>query len=168
MQVVDDPTLQTALTEFTENWLWRSLFVLIDHPNFNPSPRWISSELGVSVEKAVDALEGLQKLNLIEKFENSYKPKVSWHQVAPKDLTRQDLLKTHIKIAPQILSRLNEDDGFTVQFFTGNKELLKKYGPKFMALYKEMEADAKSQNITDVMASELSFVQLTKSSGGDL
>lgn len=168
MQVVGNNNLSTAITEFTNNWIWRTVYVMIDNPNFDPSPRWIASKLDITVEKAVDALEGLQRLNLIEKFENSYKAKVSWHQVLPKDISREELLKTHINVAPQILSRLNENDGFTVQFFTGNKELLKAFGPKFMALYKEMETEAKKQNITDVMASELSFVQLTNNVGGEL
>lgn len=168
MQVVGESEFNTALTEFTDNWIWRTVLCLVEHPNFDPSPKWIAARIGTSVEKVVDAIEGLQRLNLIVKSDNTYKVTTEWLQILPKDLPRADLLRTHIRIAPQILSRLDENDGFTVQFFTGNKELLKKYAPKFIALYKEMEDEAKQKNITEVMASELSFVQVTNNSRGDV
>ncbi len=168
MQLVKELNSKTALSQFTENWIWRSLLCLVENPAFNPSPRWIAAKLEIKVEQAVDALEGLQNLELIEKHENSYRVKKNWFDIQPKDLTRDELLETHIKLAPQILTRLNSNDGFTVQFFTGNKELLKEYGSRFMSLYKEMEVEAKRRNITDIMASELSFVQVTKDVGGDL
>ncbi|MGE3759149.1 MAG: hypothetical protein AB7H97_15405 [Pseudobdellovibrionaceae bacterium] len=119
----------------------------------------------ISVEKAVDAIEGLQKLGLIEKTSNGFKAKNSWLQIMPQDLSPADILDTHIKLAPQILSRLSADDAFTVQFFKGNKEILKKYTGRFISLYKEMDQEAQSLGISDVMASEISFVKLTKEEG---
>lgn len=161
-------TQRADMKQFTDNWIWRSVLCLIESPKFDPSPKWIAAKLDISVAKAVDAIEGLLNLNLIEKHQSSYRVKNNWLQVLPSDLSRNDLLATHINVAPQILSRLNEDDGFTVQFFKGNKELLKKYGAKFVELYKQMDEEAQRLGISEVMASELSFVQLTKENGGDL
>lgn len=168
MQLTTETDKQTALTQFKENWIWHALLCLIDSNNFNSSPRWIANKLNITVEKAVDALEGLQSLELIERSGDTYRVTTSYHQIFTNDINKNELLKNHIRLASQILTRLDENDGYTVQFFTGNKELLKKYGPKFLALYKEMADEAKRMNITDVMASEISFVQLTKDVGGDV
>lgn len=168
MQVEMTKDQKAGMKQFTDNWIWRTVMCLVESPNFDPSPRWIASKLDISVEKAVDAIEGLQKLNLVERVENTFKVKNQWFQVMPKDLERTDLLDTHIKLAPQILSRLNEEDSFTVQFLKGNKDLLKKYSPKFIELYRQMDEEAQRSGISDVMASEISFVQLTKEHGGAL
>lgn len=168
MQLEPQREQRAEIKQFTDNWIWRTVLCLVESPNFNPSPKWIAAKLDTSVEKVVDAIEGLVILGLIEKTASGYRVKNNWLQVLPSDLSRNDLLDTHLKVAPQILSRLNEDDGFTVQFFKGNKELLKKFGPKFVELYKQMDEEAQKQGINEVMASELSFVQLTKENGGVL
>ena len=168
MQLEQTKDHGTEIKQFTDNWIWRTVHCLIENPNFDPSPRSIASKLDVSVEKAVDAVEGLLKLGLIEKSSGTYKVKSQWFQILPKDLSSADILDTHIKLAPQILSRLNEDDKFTVQFFKGNETLLKKYVPRFIELYKQMDEEAQREGISDVMASEISFVKLTKDIGGAL
>ena len=168
MQLEKSKDQGTEIKQFTDNWIWRTVHCLIESPNFDPSPKWIAKKLDISVEKAVDAIEGLLKLGLIEQVAGTYKVKSQWFQVLPKDLSHSDLLDTHIKLAPQILSRLNEDDKYTVQFFRGNEELLKKYVPRFIELYKQMDEEAQRQKISDVMASEISFVRLTKDIGGAL
>lgn len=50
---------------FFGDWIWRAVECLIDIKDFNPSPRWISNRLGISVEQAVDAIDGLLALNRI-------------------------------------------------------------------------------------------------------
>lgn len=158
-----------TLAQFSENWIWRALYCLIESPSFDPSPRWIASKLDITVEKALDALEGLQDLGLIKREGNSYQliaNENAYHHVNSEDLTLEHLLINHIKIAPQVLSKLEAQDAFTTQFFLGNRELIKKYSPKFIALYKEIEREARALKINEVIASEISFVQVTKNEGG--
>lgn len=168
MQTAAETRAAPTLAQFSENWIWRALYCLVESPSFDPSPRWIAAKLDITIEKAVDALEGLQGLGLIERSGNTYKVISSrtYHQINTSHMPARELLLDHIKVAPQILSKIDIEDGFTTQFFLGNRDLIHKYGPKFIALYEEMEREARSLNITEVVASELSFVQVTKNIGG--
>jgi hypothetical protein len=57
---------------YLESWIWRAVESLITARDFEPSPRSIAYRLNISVEQAVDALEGLQRLGQIGKTSNSY------------------------------------------------------------------------------------------------
>ncbi len=143
------------------NWIWRSVQCLVECPDFNASPKWSSQKLNVSVDKIVEAFEGLESLGLIKKENNTYKPVFNWMQVTPIQTTKAELLDSHTKLAPQILSNLTTNDKFTVQFFRGNDALLSKYTPKFIELYKQMNEEAEKLGLTEIIASEISFAKLT-------
>ncbi|MFZ3231725.1 MAG: DUF4423 domain-containing protein [Pseudobdellovibrio sp.] len=149
------------ITQWLGNWIWRSVQCLIESPEFNPSPKWAAQKLNVSVDKIVEAFEGLTTLGMIKREDNTYKVNSNWYQVTPIETTRENLLESHTRLAPQILSQLTPADKFTVQFFRGNQELLNKYAPKFMQLFNEMNKEAEANGLTDVIASEISFAILT-------
>jgi DNA-binding MarR family transcriptional regulator len=154
------------LDHWAGNWIWRAVQCLVESPEFNPSPKWSASRLNISVEKAVEALDGLERLGVIRREDNTYKVNSNWFQLTPSAATRESLLLAHTKLAPQILSKLTAEDKFTVQFFRGNKELLNKFAPRFIALYKEMNDEAEVQGLTEVIASEVSFAILTHQENG--
>lgn len=162
-----DKTLQT--NQWLGNWIWRSVQCLVECPDFNASPKWSAQKLNVSVDKIVEAFEGLETLGFIKKENNTYIPVTNWMQITPIHTTKSELLDSHTKLAPQILSNLTTNDKFTVQFFRGNDELLAKYAPKFVELYKQMNLEAEKLGLTEVIASEICFAKLTNkavSTGG--
>jgi hypothetical protein len=159
-------TSASDLSLFYGNWIWRAVHCLIDCPDFNPSPKWSASRLNIGVEKIVDAFEGLERLNLIKRENNTFKLTNDWTQVTPKDADPTDLLKAHSRLSAQITSKLTPEDKFTVQFFRGNKELVSKYSPKFIQLYKEMNDEAEAKGLKDVVASEISFAILSSQENG--
>lgn len=61
------------LKQYCGNWIWRALECLVDSKDFNPSPKWISQRLNISIENAVDAIEGLERMGLIVRTGNSFK-----------------------------------------------------------------------------------------------
>lgn len=160
---VERPTPQASdLQSWAGNWIWRAVQCLVQSPDFNASPKWIANRLNISIDKAVDAIEGLERLGFIKREGATYVHVKEWVQILPTGtVTRDDLLTTHSKIAPQIISKLTANDKFTTQFFLANQELISKYAPKFVQLYREMNDEGLKLGLTEVIASEISFAQLT-------
>lgn len=148
------------------NWIWRATQCLVESPDFNPSPKWISKRLNISIEKAVEAIEGLERLGCIIRNGASFSVVENWMQLTPENLESNRLLAAQTRVAPQLISKLTSDDAFTSQFFVGNKELVKKYAPQFMKLFKQMNDEGKQLGHTDVVAAQISFVQVTQSQDG--
>lgn len=152
---------QSDWEQWLGNWIWRAVQCLVEMKDFNPSPKWIAGRLNVSIEKAVEALEGLERLGCIRKAANTYIVTSDWMQLTPEELTRERLLNAQSRIAPQLISKLTTNDAFTSQFLVGDKALIKKYSPRFMKLFKEMNDEAIASNCKEVIAAQISFVQLS-------
>lgn len=148
------------------NWIWRATLCLVEAKDFNPSPKWISKRLNISIEKAVEATEGLERLGCITRQGSTYSVVSNWVQLTPNTLDRNRLLAAQSRIAPQLISKLTPQDAFTSQFFLGNKELVKKYAPKFMELFKQMNDEGLQMGHTDVVTAQISFVQVTSEEVG--
>lgn len=157
------------LHQYCANWIWRAAECLVESPDFEASPKWTARRLNVSVEKVVDAFEGLERLGYIVRNENTFiKPK-EYVAVDASHLTREDLLGYHSKLSPQITNKLTANDKFTTWFFNADSNLIAEFTPKFMNLYKEMINEGTLRKCKEIYASEISFAQLTteeKDNGG--
>lgn len=163
------PSFERDKEQWMGNWIWRSVQCLIEAPNFNPSPKWAAQRLNTSVEKIVEAFEGLERLQIIQKSNNTYVCTSNWIQL--KGINEQDITKimsAHTKLVPQITSKLSIEDKFTVQFFRGNRDLINKYSPKFMELYHQMNAEAIQLGLEDIVASQISFSLMSNQEQGEL
>ncbi|RYZ93647.1 MAG: DUF4423 domain-containing protein [Proteobacteria bacterium] len=150
------------LQSWAGNWIWRAVQTLVRAPDFNPSPKWVATRLNVSVEKALDALEGLERLGFITRDgAGGYAHTKEWVQLLPGKVTRAQLLNEHSKIAPQIITKLTAKDKFTTQFFIADQALVAAYAPKFIQLYRELNEEGLKLGLKEVFASEISFAQLT-------
>ena len=158
------PIAQTTPSDWEQwlgNWIWRATQCLTEAPDFNPSPKWIAKRLNISIENAVEAIEGLERLGCIVRHGISYKVVENWMQLTPNKLDRTKLLSAQSRIAPQLISKLTPQDAFTSQFFIGNKELVGKFAPKFMDLFKQMNDEGTRLGHKEVVAAQISFVQVT-------
>lgn len=150
------------LIHFCGNWVWRAVEALVQAKDFNPEPAWIADRLNISASAAKDALEGLERIGMIMKVNNSYRTnaELSYHQAS--DIDRSDLYYVHTKIRDQIAERMNTKDCYSNLFFLGNKELISKFYNKFSTLIEELNKDGLEAGCTDVYAFELSFSKLTR------
>lgn len=153
---------QADWEQWLGSWIWRSVQCLVESADFNPSPKWIAKRLNITVEKAVEAIEGLERLGCIKRDGATFKPVNDWFQLTPLEMDRFRLLAVQSRIAPQLISKLTQEDAFTSQFFLGSKDLIKKYAPKFMELFKQMNDEGLKSQHKDVVAAQISFVQLTQ------
>lgn len=154
--------MKTDLNQYCANWIWRSVECLVEAPDFESSPKWSAKRLNVSVDKIVDAIEGLERLGYIKRDGSTYiKPK-EYVAVDTSHLNRENLFEFHSKLAPQIITKLTSNDKFTTWFFNADDQLISEFAPRFMKLYKEMNDEGVRRKCKDIFASEISFAQLTE------
>lgn len=150
------------LLQYSGSWIWRAVECLVESPEFNPSPKWVAQRLNISVEKAVDAFEGLERLGYIKREGSSYKPQVEEYHIGTNEFSREDLLGIQSKLAPQIISKLKSSSKFTTYFMLGDEELIAKYTPQIMKIYNQMHKEGLEKGLTEVVASEVSFAVLSE------
>lgn len=144
------------------NWIWPSIYCLIESPNFVSSMKWISNKLNISLEAAVDGVEGLERLGLIKKIDHSYQVTNANLQFKPDSFADKiNFLRNSAELMQQTISKVTSSDKYTVQFFLSNKEILNEYTPKFIALYREMEEKGKLLKATEVTVSHLTLCLLS-------
>lgn len=88
---IDLPSKQTAHAPYTEAFNsfcadldWRAIHALFDHQDFNPSYKWISQQVGCSVEKVASCIEGLITLGIVCRTSEGF-------EVMKKDLDWNEL-----------------------------------------------------------------------------
>lgn len=139
---------------------------LVETKDFNPSPKWIASRLSITVEKALDAIEGLTRMGCVIKIGDSYRVNQEWFQLTPKELDRAALLRSQSRIVPQLMSKLTENDAFTSQFILADEEIIKRFAPRFMELFKQMDDEGKKTGKTQITAVQMSFAKVTPEIAG--
>lgn len=108
--VSDDKTYRETLKHFAGNWIWRAADALVLHPEFQGSPSWLQARLGISLEEAVDALEGLEKLGIIRR-EGGKVNKGRPQFIVPDDLNSRSVkVQNYVNDAIQNVSRLGEHE----------------------------------------------------------
>lgn len=150
------------LHQYAGNWIWRALECLVEAKDFQSSPKWAAARLNVTVEKVVDGYEGLERLGYVRRNGAEYVKAAPEYHIGAKDMSSDDLLGIHAKLAPQVISKLKPSSKFTTWFFLADNELVAKYAPKFMALYAEMHKEGLQKGLTEVIASEISFANLSE------
>lgn len=152
------------LDQWNCNWIWRATQCLIEAPDFNPSPKWIASRLNITIEKAVEAIEGLERLGIVRKDAGTYILTESLNgNIRPDDVGISNIYKSFCSLHSQLIPKLVPTDKYTCQYFLSSDEILKEYAPKFMQLYKELNEKGALLPNPSVYVSTVMFTNLTKS-----
>lgn len=147
---------------FHFNWIWRAAQNLVECPDFDPSPKWTAQRIGISVEKAVEALEGLERLGFIRRNGRDLIPRRENYAETLETSTSEKLLESHAVMSLQINSKLTAESKFNTSFMRSDEELMAEFAKRFMDLYREMEQRGIQKNCNQVIASQISFAFLTK------
>jgi hypothetical protein len=100
---------EKTLEAFNSNLVWRATYALIDHKDFQWSPEWISSKLGVSETDAIDALLGLEQLGLIRKTENGFEQGKLQIITEENKIDASKLMSHHRLLSEEILNLMEPD-----------------------------------------------------------
>lgn len=131
---VDLPSKQSINAPYSESLYnyhadlnWWAIHALFDHQDFNPSYRWIASQVGCSIEKVSEAIEGLITLGLIQRTSDGFaliKKHLNFNETGK--ISREFRIDTNIALAQQIANKRNYTatgfDRITVS--ASNKELV--------------------------------------------
>lgn len=151
---------KTDLQFYAQSWIWRAIEALVTAKNFNPSPIIIAKRINISVETVINALEGLERLNLIKRTESSYIKVDNMTIIDQTKVTKKDLLVTHSTLAPQILGMLDENSVFTSQIALGSLKIARKHAHKLIEFLDAVDADGAKEENPDLIAIEISIGQI--------
>jgi len=125
---LSEAAYEEALENFYGMSIWRELHALLEHQEFNSSPKWIANKLNISIEEALDAVEGLTALGLIGKNDDgSFFPKQLQILIPTEKMNRVEMAKNHLLISHQILNGFSadsEDNFFRNCYYLSNKDLV--------------------------------------------
>jgi predicted transcriptional regulator len=96
-----------TLEAFNGSLIWRATYALIDHKDFEWSPTWIASKLGISDTDAMDALIGLNQLGLIKKTEKGYEQgQLQIIKIEDDQVAKEKLINQHQLLSEEILNMM--------------------------------------------------------------
>jgi len=151
------------LIHFCGNWVWRAVEALVQAKDFNPNPAWVADRLNISVEAAKDALEGLERIGMIEKTESGYKGSAELENFDGADVDRSDRFEIHNKMKDQISAKLTSRDSYANAVLLSSKANMQEFYMKFCNLIEELNNKNMTEGCTsDVYALELSLAKLSR------
>ena len=153
-----------AWVAYCTNWTWRAVECLVDLPDFQPSMKSVSKRLNISLEEAVDAVEGLESLKLIKRTLTGSFVRTA-RTVVPTDfgVPLNDVLRGHMHVATELSARIidKENMRFSNCFFTSNRERLAVALKQIESIMRGLCEDIDPDSDTEVFALEFSCASLS-------
>lgn len=159
LQNEEDSTLSSyeeSIDLYYNNWIWRAVHVLVEHPNFKPKATWIADTLSISVGEAIDALEGLEELGLIRRHNSTYVSEQLKFLMPEEKNKKEFTIRSHKSLSQQILAKSNikEIEGSMDYFliaepkrlYSALREVLKKF--ENLSLQDDQSSDSQLYAIT--------------------
>tara|TARA_B100001248_G_scaffold259530_1_gene245734 strand:+ start:2739 stop:3293 length:555 start_codon:yes stop_codon:yes gene_type:complete len=117
-----------ALENFSGMGTWREIHALLEHEDFDPSPKWIARKLGLPINEVVDAMEGLHQLGIVGRdSDGNFYPKKLQIIMDSEVLSRKVIASNHQLVSQQVLNRFDpesEDNFFRAGYYMSNRELM--------------------------------------------
>lgn len=153
---------------YSQSWIWRAIEALASAKDFNPSPTHLSNRLNITVEEVVCALEGLERLGLILRVNNGFKPKNIETVLNNSSTEIQSLIQSHVNLSSQILTQIDEDSFFINRFLLGNKDIVKSNLSKIKDFFNSIDTSGEKLPSPEVFAIQISITQVTNKPQGEL
>lgn len=153
--------------EVLSDWVHYAIFELMETKDFEPTPKWMSARLGISIFEVERALERLEALKLIERGTNGYKKLVpdiattshEFSTLALRNLQRQFLemaAKSMDEVPFEQRSQTTMVMAIDPRRIKEAKEKIKKFRFEMLGYLQE------SQNMSEVYNLTIGFYPVTK------
>ena len=162
----DSKLSNSDLQNYSSNWVWRAIESLVTAKNFNPAISAIANRLNVSIEAVVNALEGLERLNIIKRDGQSFLKPTNVTFLDKSNTNPKNLLVAHGHLAPQIIGMLNEESIFATRFTLGSLKIARKHAHKLQDFLNSVDQDGSIEDNPDILAIDISIAQVNSSKGG--
>lgn len=149
------PEEQEAWSNYISVWTWRAVECLIDLKDFNPSLKAIAKRLNITVEEAVDAVEGLEFLRIIKRVPSGgFIRNFKGVDINPLEIPHKEFLKGHLLLSTELSSRIFDHKNIRIENFVlpANREKLKLFIEKMTQAIKEMALDQDKTAFEEVFA----------------
>ena len=153
-----------AWSNYISIWTWRAVECLIDLKDFNPSLKAIAKRLNISIEDAVDAVEGLEYLKVIRRTLNGgFVRTIKGVDLNPMELPHREFLKGHLLLTTELSSRIFDHKNIQIGNYVlpSNREKLRVLIEKIDSLIKEAAEDTGKDNFQEVFAVAYSMSSLS-------
>ena len=160
------PEIQNFQSWYADSWIVRAVECLVTARDFNPSPKVIAQRLNITVEQAVESLDALEKIGNIIKTNHTYVKAENITILGERNATASELLKSHSKLAPQIMSQLTEESIFTTQISLGTLEIARKHSHRVIEFLNAIDSEASTLQNPDVLAIEISIAKISADTRG--
>ena len=142
------PNFDKAVENFLGNYVWRAVHALMDHPQFEASPFWISKNLAITVEEAAESLEGLVILGLAQRTDKGFVPKQIQFIIPEQEMDMETRMLRHSDFSQQIMNRLSpEKKAFFKQAVSAsNKKVFDEFYEKLCVLIKDFRETSEREH----------------------
>lgn len=156
-----------TLEAFNCNLVWRAVYALIEHKDFDWSPVWIAKKLGVRETDAMDAIIGLTQLGLIRKTPTGYEQGKLQIITEDDQLPPEKLINHHQLMSEEILNLMSpKRDGAYYNFMApGDKESLTQLYSEVKEVFQRFYENSKKnkKDYDSVFAFSFTTVDVTTS-----
>lgn len=137
-----------AVENFLGNYIWRSVHALMDHPQFEASPIWISKKLAITVEEAAESLDGLVLLGLAQRTDKGFVPKQIQFIIPEQEMDMETRMLRHSDFSQQIMNRLSPEKKafFKQAVAASNKKVFSEFYEKLCTLIKEFRETSEREH----------------------
>lgn len=154
---------QEDLIELIGNWEWLAIMAMVDGSDGQVDANLISARLGMTKDRAADALEAMISHNLLHRNEEgklrTFQESVKLDE---KTLPISDLLNSFVKVKTYLTSKLNSKDMFATFFMTASKSVIENKHAEIMKIKDDIENASKGKTDIEVYALDYSFTRLSK------
>jgi predicted transcriptional regulator len=161
---------ERALESFYGNWIWRAVYALVDHQDFDWSPEWISEKLGISNVEAMDAVVGLTDLGLIRKTETGFEQGQLQIIIPEGMIDTSKQINQHQLLSEEMLNLMSPDraGAFYNYFAPGTKESVHRLYTKVKEAFDDFlkENQTAKNKKSGVFAFSFTAVDVTKDGQG--
>ena len=141
---------------YTQSWVWRAIEALVLAKDFDPSPRSIANRLNISIEAAVDALDGLERLGSIYRDGRNYARNLNLNLITPENTSKNQILHAHTNITNQMITKLTPDSFYTNQICLGSIKLVKENLYKISDFLNTLDQEGRNEDSPGLISVEFS------------
>jgi len=160
--------MDNAKINYLGNWIWRAVDCLVGTKDFNSSGRWISNRLKISVEEAVDAMDGLQAMGVIYMGPGGrFRRANNVNEFTEKEFGRNQLIMDHLMVSAQINSKFSrfkdkpiEDASFTNFVITSTRKRYLARMKEIHAIFREWSEEHNESEIEEVYGLTFSCINM--------
>ncbi len=149
------------LLGYGSNWKIRATEALVDAPNFQADPKWISDRLDISIGSAEESLGWLVEKGVLLKDGDRYYSVNDRTHIGPESLNRQELFDMYQKMKSDLNGKVKKESAFSFNITLSDREMINEFYQKWKVAMDEIGRESQLKGCKDVFFMDISIAQLS-------